>query len=89
MIKSILKNEEHPPKTKIKDALKDFFFNHNPRQMKYVKRKSYKIEFKAVWDLFPLHILPFFSIYKGERNIWLSFGWLFFSLDIDFISLIN
>jgi hypothetical protein len=98
MIKSSLKIEEYPrkktffEKTKIKEAalfLKDFVFNHEPTRVKYVWNKSYKIKFHTACDLFPIYILPQFAIYKWVRNIGFSFGFLFFRIDIDFISLLD
>lgn len=100
MIKSSLKIEEYSRKTtflektkiKIKIAgvfLKDFIFNHEPTRVKYVWNKSYKIKFHTACDLFPIYILPQFAIYKGCRNIGFSFGFLFFRIDIDFISLLD
>lgn len=100
MIESSLKIEEYPhketvfEKTKIKakkagEFLKDFVFDHDPCRVKYVWNKSYKIKFHTACDLFPIYVLPQVAIYKGARNVWFSFGFLFFRLDIDFISLID
>lgn len=95
MLKSSMHGESPKPskvKTKIKAAgafLKDFFFEHDAGTVKYVYNKGYKIQIHGACDLFPIYILPQFAIYKGARNIGFSFGFLFFRIDIDFISLIN
>lgn len=73
-------------KTKIINAgklLKDFLFNHDPWSVKYVTNKTISIKFHTAFDLFPIYILPSLVIYKGKNNIGISFGILFFRLDID------
>lgn len=92
----MIKSSLHPKKPtfweKTKKAgtfLKDFVFNHDPTRIKYVWNKSYKIKFYTACDLFPIYILPQLVIYKGARNIGLSFGFLFFRIEVDFISLLN
>lgn len=71
------------------EFLKDFVFDHDPCRVKYVWNKSYKIKFHTACDLFPIYVLPQFAIYKWVRNIGFSFGFLFFRIDIDFISLLD
>lgn len=99
MIKNSLKIEEYPPKktffekikAKIKttgEFLKDFFFEYSIEKVRYIYKKCYKIQIHWVCDLFPIYILPQFAIYKGARSIWISLAWLFFRIDIDFISLL-
>ena len=73
-------------KTKLLNAgkfLKDFLFNHDPGTVKYVTNKQISIKFHTAFDLFPIYILPSLILYRGRQNLGLSFGILFFRLDID------
>lgn len=63
--------------------LKDFLLNHDPGRVKYVKNKQISIKFHTAFDLFPIYILPSLVLYRGRQNLGISFGILFFKLDID------
>lgn len=63
--------------------LKDFIFKHDPSTVKYVTNKTIRIKFHTAFDLFPIYILPSFILYRGMQNLGISFGILFFRLDID------
>lgn len=63
--------------------IKDFLFNHDPSTVKYVTNNKISIKFHTAFDLFPIYILPSLVIYRGKNNIGISFGILFFRLDID------
>jgi len=85
-------NNEDEEQTKTKQTiefLKDFFADYDPGVIKYVYNKSYKIKFYGACDLFPFYFLPQITIYRGYKNIWFSFTFLFFRFEIDFISLLN
>lgn len=63
--------------------LKDFLLNHDPGTIKYVTNKTISIKFHTAFDLFPIYILPSLVLYRGQHNLVISFGILFFRLDID------
>lgn len=51
-------------------------------EIKIVKKWEIKITAKFVCDRwFPIYLLPFINIYKGDRSYSLDFGWLFIKFE--------
>lgn len=52
-------------------------------QVKIVKNKQIKINFKFVCDwFFPIYLLPMINLFKGDGNFTIEIGWVIFRAEM-------